>query len=147
MSDGVLTSDAVQVSFAVLLVNHAPLASTGADQTAVSGTLVTLDSGGSRDPDGDAITYAWTQIAGPQLNLVNPNTVAPVFTAPAVTTPTTFGFQVVVTDSHGSSASNKLYVTVTPSKVDSGCASTGGATLLPVLGLLALLALRRRKLA
>ena len=42
-------------------VNQAPTANAGADQTVASGATVNLTGAGSTDPDGDTLTYAWTQ--------------------------------------------------------------------------------------
>ncbi len=43
---------------------HMPIADAGKDVTVVKGDAVTLDGAGSVDPDGDAITYAWSVIGG-----------------------------------------------------------------------------------
>lgn len=45
--------------------NHPPVANAGSDQTMPRHVLVTLDGSGSTDPDGDAISYAWSLIVPP----------------------------------------------------------------------------------
>ena len=41
--------------------NHPPVANAGTDQTVECPALVTLDGSGSTDPDGDALTYQWSE--------------------------------------------------------------------------------------
>ena len=53
-----------------VVTNHAPIAA-AADQTVTGPVTVTLDGSASGDPDGDAITYKWTQISGPAVTLTN----------------------------------------------------------------------------
>ena len=69
----ITSSNNVTVSaFYYGLLNSAPTANAGADQTAVaSAATVTLDGSGSTDPDtGDTLTYAWTKTAGAGCDLV-----------------------------------------------------------------------------
>ncbi len=82
----------------VLTGNHVPVADAGEIQNVLlsSGLVVSLDASGSTDSDaGDTLSYAWTQISGPQTQLYQANTATPYYR------PTEAGeyvFQVTVTD-------------------------------------------------
>ncbi|HXI58087.1 MAG TPA: PKD domain-containing protein [Polyangia bacterium] len=91
--------------------NAAPIASAGANQAVTAGATVTLDGSGSSDPNGDAITYAWTQTAGPAVTLSSTTAQKPTFVAPGVSASTALTFRLVVSD--GSLPSNPATVTVT----------------------------------
>ena len=116
-NDGVADSAADTVDIFVP-TNNAPAASAGVAQTVTGGTLVTLDASGSSDPDGDALTYAWTQISGPSVTLTGAATVAPTFTAPPATlVAQTLDFQLAVTDPFGASSTGTVAVTVSPNQL------------------------------
>ncbi len=89
--------------------NVAPAASAGASKTVQQGVSVTLSAAGSSDPDGDALTYSWTQISGPIVTLNNNATVSPSFTA---STNGILVFQVLVDDQRGGTASATVQIVV-----------------------------------
>jgi hypothetical protein len=61
-------------------VNHAPVVNAGADQQVRPGATVTLSAQGT-DPDGNALTYVWSQSQGPTVALQATGATA-TFTAP-----------------------------------------------------------------
>ena len=95
-------------------VNHAPVADDGEPQTVATGALVTLDASESFDPDGDALTFSWTQTGGPVVTLSDPTTASPSFVAPIVASATTLSFRVSVSDTQSTTDSDGVAITVTP---------------------------------
>ncbi len=91
--------------------NQPPVANAGPAQTVATGATVQL-SGSGTDPDGNALTYRWTQTSGPAVALSDPAAAAPTFTAPSVTGDTALGFQLVVNDGTVDSAPSAVTVTV-----------------------------------
>jgi hypothetical protein len=65
--------------------NFPPAAQAEFNEIVSQGTLVTLDGSSSFDPDGDSLTFQWSQISGPTVTLANADTVNPSFIAPNVT--------------------------------------------------------------
>ena len=94
----------------VTVVNRAPIADAGPDQTVPKKTLVTLDGTGSSDPDGDILAYAWTQTGGPAVVLTGADTSTPMFTP---SRSGVYTFQLVVNDSDGGTSSDTVQVTAT----------------------------------
>ncbi len=84
----------------VTIVNTAPVAIAGFDQSVVPSTSVLLDGSGSTDPDGHLpLTYRWQQIEGPFAVLVGAGNALATFQAPPYQSVLTF--TLVVTDTLG----------------------------------------------
>lgn len=62
-------------------VNTPPEANAGPDKSVAVGDTVQLDAGASSDVDGDALSYTWTQTAGPAITLENANQRVATFVA------------------------------------------------------------------
>ena len=111
VTDGTTTStDEVSV---FLNANRAPVANAGSNRTGVSsGSLVTLDGTGSTDPEGLALTYSWSQVAGTSVTLTGATTATPSFTTPLTAVGLSLGFRLTVTDPQGKTATSNVSVVV-----------------------------------
>ncbi|MDE0090677.1 MAG: BspA family leucine-rich repeat surface protein, partial [Thaumarchaeota archaeon] len=95
--------------FASSHLNRPPVADAGADRTVSEGTTVTLDGSSSSDPDNDSLSYSWTAPQG--ITLQNANAAAPSFTAPGVTSDTSYTLTLTVSDG-AATDSDTVVVTV-----------------------------------
>ena len=111
-----------------------PIADAGPNQTIAGASVVTLNGTGSYDPLGEALTYAWTQISGPQVALTGANAATATFTSAANST---YSFRLTVTNTDGlkgtatttvsTSSPNQVRIlqfSANPATVQSGQAST-----------------------
>ena len=107
--DGASATDTVIIT---VENNEPPIADAGIDQTVVEGSSVTLDGSNSGDSDGSIVSYSWEQVSGLEIGLSNSATATASFTAPEVTSDTTYQFQLTVTDDDGASATDTVSITV-----------------------------------
>ncbi len=118
-------------------INSLPNSVAGASQTVASGAAVTLDGSLSNDPEGDTLTYQWTQIAGTAVTLSNAGSAIASFTAPTVSSDLILRFQLSVTDSTGLNTTSTTAVTVTkPGRKSSGGGGSLGLWMLVLLSAL-----------
>jgi len=90
--------------------NEPPTANAGPDQTVASGAEVELDGSGSSDPNGDEISYQWSQTGGPAVSLEGAETATPSFTAP--TGPAALEFELEVCDPSEACETDSVAVSV-----------------------------------
>ena len=124
VSDGRVTSPEDLVTFEIddPAVNSRPIARAGSDRAALLGSEVQLDGTRSADPDGDVLTYQWTQLAGPRVMLDNDRSARPSFT------PTRSGFLrfgLTVSDGKVTSVASSVLVQVTTGTNNPPLASAG----------------------
>ena len=97
----------------VTMTNRPPLAHASESLSGQPGTKVVLDSSESFDPDGDTVSYHWTQLMGRPVTLSDLNIPQPSFILPStMNTGDELLFQLTVTDSEGLQDKTKVVVKV-----------------------------------
>ena len=123
--DGTAFSTTATRTVSITSLDRPPVASAGSNQTADERTIVTLNGSGSSDPDGDALSFSWTQTSGPFVSLVGETTANPLFIAPDVgPAGATLTFQLTVT---AAGASNSATTSVTVNNVNRPPTATAGS--------------------
>jgi hypothetical protein len=97
--------------------NTPPVAAATAPATVAPGAPAAVSAAASSDPDGDPLSFAWRQTAGPVVTLSDPAAVNPRFTAPTVPADTALEFTVAVSDGAAVSPA-AVTLTVSPAASD-----------------------------
>ena len=87
-----------------------PIADAGPNQTLEGPATVTLNGSNSYSPDGDKLTYQWTQQSGPGVALSSPASAITTFAAAANQV---YTFQLVVRDTLGAQSTARVTITTT----------------------------------
>ena len=93
-----------------IVANNPPTAYAAATPaSATEGTMVSLDSAGSYDPDNNALSYAWVQTGGPPVVLTNASSAVATFIAPNLSNTQTLRFQLTVSDGSLSRSAEAMF--------------------------------------
>src|SRR5919112_2133072 len=89
-----------------------PIADAGKDLIVNEGSPIALNASGSIDPDGIILSYSWKQNPHPLVTLGGAETKIWTFTAPSISSDTTFTFELTVTDNNGLTSADSINVLV-----------------------------------
>ncbi len=99
------------------VINAAPVANAGVDQSVITNSLVTLDGSKSSDVNNDQLTYAWTfstKPVGSSITLTNPTSSKPTFTADSAGS---YVVNLVVNDGKVNSNTDSIEIVVSVDKL------------------------------
>jgi hypothetical protein len=149
-SDGLHEAGPLPVLVNVQYVNRRPVAKVLERLEVASGAAVSF-VGTASDEDGDALRYAWAQVAGPLVDLAASDQPSVDFVAPEVGEQTVLTFELAVRDAALESLPARVDVVVTPRQATSGsprrgcgCGAGAGLEAFPLIGLLAALRAKAR---
>lgn len=94
--------------------NSPPSASIDGPENVDAEDSFTLDGASSFDPDGDSLTFEWSQLAGPTVYISDRSSPSIAVTAPIVGEPTIIRFRLSVRDPSGAVSSDDFELTIQP---------------------------------
>ncbi|MCB1045126.1 MAG: OmpA family protein [Acidobacteria bacterium] len=96
--------------------NTSPIAEAGPTQTDVPAGTVTLNGSASSDPEGDALSFSWTQVSGPLTQIANSDSAIATFEGAAGAA---YSFMLTVRDEFGASGSDivSIFMEAAPEEV------------------------------
>ncbi|MDE1329284.1 glycosyl hydrolase family 18 protein [Vibrio aestuarianus] len=92
-------------------INKPPVAHPGFDQTVYGPAEVELDGSKSYDPEGEKITYKWSQTSGNQVEIINADQAKATIFVPAVEKDEVYTFSLTVADTEGQTDQKSTKVT------------------------------------
>lgn len=115
-SDGKLSSSDNMRINVVNTLNLPIVADAGADQIVNENIKVSLDGSKSNDPEGQELSYMWTQVSGEPVVLSSSSSVTPSFTSPIVVNNEVkvLVFELKVYDDNGRESVDTVTITVDP---------------------------------
>ncbi len=81
--------------------NEPPIADAGSNKTVKAGSKVKLSGLKSRDAEGEALYYSWSQVRGNKIAMLDVDNAEASFLAPTVSEKRTYRFKLRVTDKKG----------------------------------------------
>lgn len=90
--------------------NNPPTANAGADQSLSAGTTTASLSGSGTDPDGNTLSYSWSQVSGPTVTINNATSANASVTG--LTNGNSYTFRLTVNDGQGGSDTDDVIVSV-----------------------------------
>ena len=103
---------ATAISTTTITINNAPTATITTDTQINESAQHTLSAATSADPGGSITSYLWQQTDGPSVDLDDPTSATPTFTAPAVSSDTDLIFQLQVTDDDGATDTTTITINI-----------------------------------
>jgi hypothetical protein len=115
-SDGRLSgSDAMKINVQNVL-NLPIVADAGLDRIVNEDVKVSLDGSKSNDPEGQKLSYMWTQLSGEPVVLSSVSSITPSFTSPIVANGEikVLVFELKVFDDNGRESTDSVTITIDP---------------------------------
>ena len=122
-NNGARGRDTVQVIVNAAVVNKAPVANAGTDQTITLPTNSVTLSGSGTDVDGSIIGYSWKQISGPSNSVIDSSGNAAILSTELVGG--IYEFELSVTDNMGAIGKDTVSIVVAEPRINSNAQSNG----------------------
>ncbi len=115
------------------------IADAGVDQIVNENVKISLDGSKSNDPEGQKLSYMWSQVSGETVKLSSTSSVNPSFTSPIVANNEikVLVFELKVFDNNGRAAVDTVTITVDPVNTPTPTPTNQDSTIFIIIGVIA----------